>query len=1693
MYKDIIHLSNMRDTSTISDKKKWYGDIIKQLGGTGLVLPRTVLAKLRKAQARDAIDADVDKLLKICAGWSSREVDDSARGLPAAAAGSSGAAGGYDQKEVIARVLSQATALDLKIGKLDDLESVERKKLAAIIEASKAENEFAEVALAFIEFKKRTEGLELASAAAGEEIIDEGLDALSLSQLDAILRIDSDNRIKKEAELEKLRQWRKDLVLSPKQREIVERYKNKKAAELRELIDSSRDKLLIPSDIAEFRDIMRCETMMFDRGDLEVLATQVSLPKNLLLKLVKTLSYSEDELKKSFKQLRKAKMRDGGDRSAASAGGASESKDEEPERVEIDGDRLKLSERIKLLEIAEQFQVEEPIIGKYRSFIENKAKDDRLLTYLQTHYKDLTAEHLEKLKVVFGKNGDQMLSFLGNMRNFYTDKRGVTIPKWLDMVVSEDLPEIDESHAPIIGKIAALMAEDKSRIVTKNFKLVTDLLTKYGHELKGIGEFAEFVVRKRCGKFLEETMKIDDLDVRARVLKFIYGFTYQSLIEADTDYIETTIEKGLERGIEIIKSDLPNKDYAGFEIKGEDVGGLVEREIRISDEFKKILQQKCAGFTLRILDRYDERGLYLGKLTSCCQSIDRDSKVAVEYGMRESDAGFLVLEDKRKKIAAQSLFWTNSDRNTVVLDSIEHLETTDEDVMYLMYSLASLRFKELRPELEDVKYGLGGNTPKLFSEMPKTSTALMVKVDSGFKMHRGKYKIKSSGLIYPDAKKQFQIDYTKVIDIFSERYIQKLCQKNDYGALKKLLDEDVLPIEKNKLIKLVLKYIDFRTLPYDLNEYTTTYLGVSFEDLILTSPEIAANSSARETLILPALAALSLDELIDKTGQILEHFLNNKDDYKPVFRYMVDMILEKKDEIDWSRDFRKLIGIFALPSKNFLEVKFFRELIASPGIDIHAVDDSGRNIFDYLVIGCHDYLLRDLYANGVETPKEKIDGYLKALIMDTKFTSQKLDIYKLLIENSAYDFSAVDDDGNNILDYLIINSDFNSESKRILEYLQQKGVRSKQENVQLLFQRSLENRALSKIWEYLIKMPGFDINQVFEDDQNALDIAIENDDIDAVEIILREGFVIDLEKVDSYFRDIMSIEYLTIEDLGQIVDIINKIFIERYPLDYFAVDENDICLIDLAYECHPSLLKDILSKVSELSRENLIKVLRILTSDDAQMQPLKLDIVDKALKLYNGDLRELSDEIFEIMNEGLANENGELIIVYYQYIRDKIDSEPTFYFANMIRTGVPILNETIKLERSRVIDLMLDNPLFDYSYTANGNSVLDILVNNSIKSYDYNLRHIEKILSKGVKLKPELAEKLFLILLPKVMNRSQEWLNILKLMINKRAIGFSCAEGVGNRCFVEFVKFIETHSEDLVDKVYLIYSLFKDMSRADLVLLATKGKEMYPESKNMLSFVEMTNQVLSISDDRDPVGLRMSLEYGCKINNTVIVLSFFDKSLGLSVDQKLELLKIAIDHGSKEVLTVLLKRPVGIEMLDVSYAGLLLEKALDLGLKNVLKETSHLEGLRSKSMTDVLKYTDRSKIRAYLLKTIGNEPEVLREIVKIITYFKREDEISQIFIGELFNYCRYKKEFSAVDLSALERKFDLVNQIILQAVRSGCLDHLIEMCTSSPSLFTEERLKYASEAGVDSKVLEDLRRIVVGYTNAERGDSTRER
>ena len=206
-------------------------------------------------------------------------------------------------------------------------------------------------------------------------------------------------------------------------------------------------------------------------------------------------------------------------------------------------------------------------------------------------------------------------------------------------------------------------------------------------------------------------------------------------------------EKIFDRSLDLIAS-------GQIKIKDKDALPNVTIDVaqEVNPEYKNLYLVKLPEGNLR--------GLILGKITDCCQSINGNSETCVIDGMTRENNGFYVLikanpkqtfdpnkidwnsfEKNGHEIIGQGYTWL-SQFNNMVIDSWENLRPTVNDTMMpdILAKFAQ-KVTENNKTVSMVMLGKGGKTPQEFA-------------DKGYTMNPFPDKLKE-GYMYGDARNQY--------------------------------------------------------------------------------------------------------------------------------------------------------------------------------------------------------------------------------------------------------------------------------------------------------------------------------------------------------------------------------------------------------------------------------------------------------------------------------------------------------------------------------------------------------------------------------------------------------------------------------------------------------------------------------------------------------------------------------------------------------------------------------------------------------------------------------------------------------------------------------------------------------------------------------------------------------------------------
>lgn len=137
----------------------------------------------------------------------------------------------------------------------------------------------------------------------------------------------------------------------------------------------------------------------------------------------------------------------------------------------------------------------------------------------------------------------------------------------------------------------------------------------------------------------------------------------------------------------------------------------------------------------------DMRGLFLGELVGCCQSVGSDGEECAVNGFTSPDAGFYVIEDREGHITGATWAWRGT-QGEMVFDSLEYKRahiTPAQWKALLQAVSADLANNTVPHNVSALMVGTGGDTPKDMDFCP--AVAAQPAGHNGYEDSRQQYQI----------------------------------------------------------------------------------------------------------------------------------------------------------------------------------------------------------------------------------------------------------------------------------------------------------------------------------------------------------------------------------------------------------------------------------------------------------------------------------------------------------------------------------------------------------------------------------------------------------------------------------------------------------------------------------------------------------------------------------------------------------------------------------------------------------------------------------------------------------------------------------------------------------------------------------------------------------------------------------------
>lgn len=232
-----------------------------------------------------------------------------------------------------------------------------------------------------------------------------------------------------------------------------------------------------------------------------------------------------------------------------------------------------------------------------------------------------------------------------------------------------------------------------------------DAVLKHGPQMAKLAKF--------CDRLPQPQMSADGRTwsyaaTRMAVAQFAYARASEHPELAALCFAHTVDEEAFNAALDVVTKTPQQKRIPDIAIDGADFG--------------------MDGVTFRRLACTDIRGLFLGELTDCCQSIGNAGSDCAAHGFTSENGGFYVVETANGEIIGQSWAWRGVD-GELCLDSLETLggRIRDDQWASLLDSMAGKLAALEGSDITALHVGTGGRTP--YSLADKFAEGLTVPVD----------------------------------------------------------------------------------------------------------------------------------------------------------------------------------------------------------------------------------------------------------------------------------------------------------------------------------------------------------------------------------------------------------------------------------------------------------------------------------------------------------------------------------------------------------------------------------------------------------------------------------------------------------------------------------------------------------------------------------------------------------------------------------------------------------------------------------------------------------------------------------------------------------------------------------------------------------------------------------------------------
>ncbi len=254
-----------------------------------------------------------------------------------------------------------------------------------------------------------------------------------------------------------------------------------------------------------------------------------------------------------------------------------------------------------------------------------------------------------------------------------------------------------QSRAPLHDLVYALSYPYREREpVARNRDMNDwgDAVLKCGPEMEKI--FSAF------GNQLEGPEKSDDgkswslARTRDKAALFAYARAHVNPSLATLFFKHSIGPERFEHALELTSAPMQKKDIPDISIDGEKFGMPGGKFVRLPDG--------------------DLRGLILGELTDCCQSVDKAGHDCAVHGYSSPNGGFYVVQNADEKIIAQTWAWRGT-KGEMCFDTLETLGQNVQDDQWgkILHEIGVELTRRDEHTVTRLTVGLGGDTPDSLS------------------------------------------------------------------------------------------------------------------------------------------------------------------------------------------------------------------------------------------------------------------------------------------------------------------------------------------------------------------------------------------------------------------------------------------------------------------------------------------------------------------------------------------------------------------------------------------------------------------------------------------------------------------------------------------------------------------------------------------------------------------------------------------------------------------------------------------------------------------------------------------------------------------------------------------------------------------------------------------------------------------